>query len=69
MSERISKPRTRVTKNTRTEAHKDSRAHREAQKAKEELAAELDDVLDDIDAVLQENAEEFVKGFVQKGGE
>lgn len=35
----------------------------------EELKAEMDDVLDEIDAVLEENAEEFVKGFVQKGGE
>lgn len=36
---------------------------------KEELKAEIDDVLDEIDAVLEENAEEFVKGYVQKGGE
>jgi len=25
--------------------------------------------LDEIDDVLEENAEEFVRGFVQKGGE
>lgn len=31
--------------------------------------AAIDEVLDDIDAVLQENAEEFVKAYVQKGGE
>jgi prokaryotic ubiquitin-like protein Pup len=36
---------------------------------KEELKAELDDVLDEIDSVLEENAEEFVKGYVQKGGQ
>ncbi len=29
----------------------------------------MDDVLDEIDAVLEENAEEFVKSYVQKGGE
>lgn len=29
----------------------------------------VDDLLDDIDAVLEENAEEFVKNYVQKGGE
>lgn len=34
-----------------------------------EVAAELDDILDEIDSVLEENAEEFVKGYVQKGGE
>jgi ubiquitin-like protein Pup len=27
------------------------------------------DLLDEIDAVLEKNAAEFVKGFVQKGGE
>jgi ubiquitin-like protein Pup len=35
----------------------------------EELKAELDDLLDEIDEVLEVNAEEFVKGFIQKGGE
>jgi ubiquitin-like protein Pup len=33
------------------------------------LAEEIDEVLDEIDAVLEENAEEFVKSFIQKGGE
>lgn len=32
-------------------------------------AGELDSLLDEIDSVLESNAEEFVKGFVQKGGE
>lgn len=31
--------------------------------------SEVDDLLDDIDSVLEENAEEFVASFVQKGGE
>ena len=35
----------------------------------EELKAELDDPLDEIDGVLETNAEEFVKNYVQKGGE
>ena len=30
---------------------------------------ELDDLLDEIDGVLESNAEEFVKSYVQKGGE
>jgi ubiquitin-like protein Pup len=34
-----------------------------------DLEAELDDLLDEVDAVLEENAEEFVKAYVQKGGE
>ena len=36
---------------------------------KAELDADIDAVLDDIDAVLEANAEEFVRGFVQKGGQ
>ncbi len=28
-----------------------------------------DDLLDEIDGVLEVNAEEFVRGFVQKGGQ
>jgi prokaryotic ubiquitin-like protein Pup len=31
--------------------------------------SEVDDLLDEIDEVLEENAEEFVKNYVQKGGE
>lgn len=34
-----------------------------------ELKGEMDDLLDEIDSVLEENAEEFVKSYVQKGGE
>ena len=30
---------------------------------------EVDSLLDEIDDVLETNAEEFVKGFVQKGGQ
>ena len=29
----------------------------------------LDSILDEIDNVLEENAEEFVKSYIQKGGE
>jgi ubiquitin-like protein Pup len=32
-------------------------------------AEDVDDLLDEIDAVLEENSEEFVRGFVQKGGQ
>ncbi|MFZ6002543.1 MAG: ubiquitin-like protein Pup [Actinomycetota bacterium] len=35
----------------------------------EKIKAELDDILDDIDEVLESNAEDFVKSYVQKGGE
>lgn len=32
-------------------------------------SVEVDDILDEIDTVLESNAEEFVQGFVQKGGQ
>ncbi len=35
----------------------------------EKLKAELDDLLDEIDGVLETNAEDFVKSYVQKGGQ
>ena len=37
--------------------------------AGEKIKDELDDLLDEIDEVLESNAEDFVKSYVQKGGE
>ena len=31
--------------------------------------SEVDDLLDEIDGLLAENADDFVTGFVQKGGQ
>jgi ubiquitin-like protein Pup len=31
--------------------------------------SDVDDLLDEIDDVLEENPESFVRGFVQKGGQ
>jgi pup-like protein len=31
--------------------------------------SEVDDLLDEIDGLLAENAEDFVTGFVKKGGQ
>ncbi|HLT62760.1 MAG TPA: ubiquitin-like protein Pup [Microlunatus sp.] len=36
---------------------------------KAELDSDVDSLLDEIDDVLEVNAEEFVRSFVQKGGE
>jgi ubiquitin-like protein Pup len=33
------------------------------------LKEEMDELVDEIDKVLEENAAEFVKNYVQKGGE
>jgi len=35
----------------------------------DKIKAELDDLLDEIDDVLETNAEDFVKSYIQKGGE
>jgi ubiquitin-like protein Pup len=35
----------------------------------EKIKADLDDLLDEIDEVLEDNAEEFVRNYVQKGGQ
>lgn len=41
----------------------------EETKTAQEDSAEVDDLLDEIDEVLEQNAEEFVRSYVQKGGE
>jgi ubiquitin-like protein Pup len=33
------------------------------------LSDSIDRIVDEIDSVLEENAAEFVKGYVQRGGE
>ncbi len=40
-----------------------------AQTGKQELDEDTDSMLAEIDGVLESNAEEFVRGFVQKGGQ
>ena len=35
----------------------------------EKIKAEHDDLLDEIDDVLEQNAEDFVKSYIQTGGE
>lgn len=35
----------------------------------EKIKADLDELLDEIDEVLEENAEDFVRDYVQKGGQ
>lgn len=51
------------------------REDNQAQETEQEVTAAagqdagVDDLLDEIDGVLERNAEEFVRGFVQKGGQ
>ncbi|MGI8578232.1 MAG: ubiquitin-like protein Pup [Nocardioidaceae bacterium] len=60
-------------KTTRKSAEQDEAAETaptdEATERKEKLDDDVDAILGDIDEVLESNAEEFVRGFVQKGGE
>lgn len=35
----------------------------------EKIKQDLDSLINEIDEVLEENAEEFVKNYIQKGGE
>ena len=62
--------RTQKSKPTRTD---DDQVVEDAAPATTEtgdkLKAELDDLLDEIDEVLETNAEDFVKSYVQKGGQ
>ncbi|MDQ6525956.1 ubiquitin-like protein Pup [Nocardioides sp. LHD-245] len=41
----------------------------EVAERKEALDDDVDAILDEIDDVLETNAEDFVKSFIQKGGE
>jgi ubiquitin-like protein Pup len=65
MAERTHKQR---TASDRTDEVVDSAAP-PATESGEKLKAELDDLLDEIDEVLESNAEDFVKSYVQKGGQ
>ena len=41
----------------------------EVKERHEKLTDDVDAILDEIDEVLEENAEEFVRSYVQKGGQ
>jgi ubiquitin-like protein Pup len=64
-----------VTEQERIQKQRTERTREESEdvsvvtKKGEQLKAELDDLLDEIDSVLEENAEEFVRNYVQKGGQ
>jgi ubiquitin-like protein Pup len=56
----------------RSDAPQDTTEARPASNIKdrgETLKEDLDRIIDEIDEVLEENAEEFVKNYVQRGGE
>lgn len=51
------------------EVQQDSKAADDLKERHEKLSDDVDSVLDEIDDVLEENAEDFVRSFVQKGGQ
>jgi ubiquitin-like protein Pup len=59
----------RPQKSTETEESTEVAQAEEAAERKERLDDDVDAILDEIDEVLESNAEEFVRGFVQKGGQ
>jgi prokaryotic ubiquitin-like protein Pup len=56
-------------KSTEDDLPPDAAPADEVAERKGKLDDDVDAILDDIDGVLESNAEEFVRGFVQKGGE
>jgi ubiquitin-like protein Pup len=60
----------RIRKSAANSSHTEEIARESAiESPQSDLVAELDDLLDEIDEVLETNAEEFVKNYVQKGGQ
>lgn len=59
----------RPKKSTEDEELTDVKPDEDAQAHKEALDDDVDSLLDEIDETLESNSEEFVRGFVQKGGE
>ena len=56
-------------KSTETEDAAEVAAETDVAERKEALDDDVDAILDEIDDVLETNAEDFVKSFIQKGGE
>jgi ubiquitin-like protein Pup len=60
---------TRKQKQTKVQTETDTAEEIKPAVKGEKLISELDDLLDEIDEVLESNADEFVKNYVQKGGQ
>ena len=52
-----------------TETEEAIEANSDVAERHEKLTEDVDAILDEIDDVLETNAEDFVRAFVQKGGE
>ena len=56
-------------KSSETEEAVETAPETDVAERKEALDDDIDAILDEIDDVLETNAEDFVKSFIQKGGE
>jgi ubiquitin-like protein Pup len=68
MAEQEQKTKGSGTRTTETETEVEEAAPASSERG-DKIKAELDDLLDEIDEVLEDNAEEFVRNYVQKGGQ
>ena len=68
MAEQEQKKKGSGTRSTETETEVEAAAPASSERG-EKIKADLDDLLDEIDEVLEDNAEEFVRNYVQKGGQ
>ena len=51
------------------QAKEEAKANPKVIEGGKKLKDEMDKLVDEIDDVLEENAEEFIKNYVQKGGQ
>jgi ubiquitin-like protein Pup len=68
MAEQEQRKRNTGSRSTDTEAEVTEERPATSERG-EKIKAELDELLDEIDEVLEDNAEEFVRNYVQKGGQ
>jgi ubiquitin-like protein Pup len=54
---------------TESEEQQEASAQNDVAERKEQLDEDIDAILGEIDDVLETNAEDFVKSFIQKGGQ
>ncbi len=59
----------RVTKRSNESTAEDSAARGRIGERGEKLKSDMDALAEEIDDILEENAEEFVQNYVQRGGE
>ena len=56
-------------KSSETEEQTETAPQSDVAERKEQLDEDIDAILGEIDDVLETNAEDFVKSFIQKGGQ